>query len=172
MAFLTTVLGLFEAGMFPGCCYTLTTWYTPAQIHSRTTIYYSGASLAGAFSGLLAYGIGHLDGTWGFHGWRFIYVIEGLFTTVVAIAACFLLYDKPEKVGSWLTHEERRFLVLRSEYEYGQNSAGSNDDFSWKAARQSLKVRITPPPNTADPSLGTFTSSPSHSSRSVWQCTV
>jgi hypothetical protein len=62
--------------MFPGCCYTLTTWYTPAQIHSRTTIYYSGASLAGAFSGLLAYGIGHLDGTWGYKGWRFIYVVR------------------------------------------------------------------------------------------------
>jgi hypothetical protein len=30
--------------MFPGCAYTLTTWYTPAQIHSRMTIFYVGAS--------------------------------------------------------------------------------------------------------------------------------
>jgi hypothetical protein len=61
-----SVLGLFEAGMYavfvipyghadwvryPGCTYTLTTWYTPAQIHSRTTIYYLGGVLSGAFSG-------------------------------------------------------------------------------------------------------------------------
>ena len=40
-------------------------------------IFYSGASAAGAFSGLLAYGIGQLDHTWGYRGWRFIYCIEG-----------------------------------------------------------------------------------------------
>jgi hypothetical protein len=38
------VLGVFEAGMFPGCAYTLTTWYTPQQIHGRTTIFYIAAS--------------------------------------------------------------------------------------------------------------------------------
>ena len=39
------VLGIFEAGIYPGCTYTLTTWYTPAQLHSRTNIFYLGAVL-------------------------------------------------------------------------------------------------------------------------------
>ncbi|KAL7418629.1 hypothetical protein Q5752_007087 [Cryptotrichosporon argae] len=134
------VLGLFESGMFPGCSYTLTLWYTPAQLHSRYTIYYSGASLAGAFSGLLAYGIGHLDGTWGYHGWRFIYVIEGVFTTVIALGACFVLYDTPAKVGKWLSDDEKRFLVLRNEFEYGgANAAGADETFNWAAARQAWR---------------------------------
>lgn len=42
---LISVLGAFEAGMYPGCTYTLTTWYTPSQIHSRTSIYYLGGVL-------------------------------------------------------------------------------------------------------------------------------
>lgn len=43
------------------------------------TIFYMGASSAGAFSGLLAYAIGQLDGTWGYSGWRWIYCLEGQF---------------------------------------------------------------------------------------------
>lgn len=136
---LRLLLGVFEAGIFPGCCYTLTTWYTPAQLHGRTTIYFTGGVLAGAFSGLLAYGIGHLDGTWGFHGWRFIYVIEGIVTTVVAVIAFFVVHDKPSNVGKWLTDEERRFIVLRSQYEYGGNAGGNDDGFSWAAAKESAK---------------------------------
>lgn len=72
------LLGVFEAGVFPGCSFVLTSWYSPREVHSRMAIFYSGASAAGAFSGLLAYGIGQLDHTWGYRGWRFIYCIEGL----------------------------------------------------------------------------------------------
>jgi MFS family permease len=136
---LRLLLGIFEAGVFPGCIYTLTTWYAPTQIHSRVSIYYLGGVIAGGFSGLLAFGIGHLDGTWGFRGWRFIYVIEGVFTAVVAIAAFFLVHDKPAKVKRWLTDEERRYIVLRNQYEYGGNTGGTDDSFSWPAARQSLR---------------------------------
>ncbi|WVQ83331.1 hypothetical protein IAT38_005470 [Cryptococcus sp. DSM 104549] len=136
---LRMLLGLFEAGMFPGCCYTLTTWYTPAQIHGRTTIYYCGASLAGAFSGLLAYGIGQLDGTWGYHGWRFIYVIEGLFSLIVAVVMFFLLQETPEKQGKWLNDEERRFLVLRSKFLYGSDKSGASDEFKLSHFVQALK---------------------------------
>ncbi|KAJ4263263.1 hypothetical protein NW764_016140 [Fusarium oxysporum] len=67
---------MVEAGIFLGCSFILNYWYSPAEIHSRMTIFYCGASFAGAFTGLLAYGIGHLDCTWGFRGWRFIYCIE------------------------------------------------------------------------------------------------
>ncbi|KAM5361479.1 hypothetical protein ACJA88_014457 [Fusarium oxysporum] len=58
---------------FLGCLFILTYWYSPAEIHSRMTIFYCGASAAGAFSGLLSYGIGHLDYTWGFRGWHLLH---------------------------------------------------------------------------------------------------
>ncbi|ORY30195.1 major facilitator superfamily domain-containing protein [Naematelia encephala] len=136
---LRLLLGLFEAGMFPGCCYTLTTWYTPEQIHGRTTIYYCGASLAGAFSGLLAYAIGQADGIWGYRGWRWVYVLEGIFSFIVAMLAFFFLQETPEKQGKWLKEDERRFLVLRNKFMYGGEKGASDDTFRMKDFVTSLK---------------------------------
>ncbi|WRT63104.1 uncharacterized protein IL334_000007 [Kwoniella shivajii] len=127
---LRILLGLFEAGMYPGCTYTLTTWYTPAQIHSRTTVYYLGGVLSGALSGLLAYGIGQLDGKHGWRGWRYIYVIEGGITLFVGILALFTLQETPQKTKKWLNDREKRFLALRSKFLYGGGRMGSKDDFA------------------------------------------
>src|SRR5262245_51478805 len=85
------LLGLVEAGIYPGCTFILTAWYSPAELHTRMTVFYSAASIAGAFSGLLAYAIGHLDNTWGYRGWRWIYVLEGLLAVVVGFIAYFLI---------------------------------------------------------------------------------
>ncbi|KAJ6441133.1 kinesin [Purpureocillium lavendulum] len=94
---------------------------------------------AGAFSGLLAYGIGHLDYTWGFRGWRFIYCIEGLFSLAVAITAFWALNDTPGKVTKWLTPEEKRFLVLRHRYAAGgETGVPEQEEFSWKAAKDAF----------------------------------
>ncbi|WVW80169.1 hypothetical protein I302_102146 [Kwoniella bestiolae CBS 10118] len=136
---LRLLLGLFEAGMYPGCTYTLTTWYTPAQIHSRTTIYYLGGVLSGAISGLLAYGIGQMDGRAGQRGWRYIYWIEGAITFTVGIIAMFTLQETPQKTKKWLSEREKRFLALRSKYMYGGGRMGSKDEFSLKDALKALK---------------------------------
>lgn len=71
------LLGLVEAGMYPGCSVVLTEYYAPDELQGRTTIFYFAASAAGAFSGLLACGIGQLIYIWGYRGWRWIYCIEG-----------------------------------------------------------------------------------------------
>ncbi|KAL4935203.1 hypothetical protein BDV06DRAFT_133621 [Aspergillus oleicola] len=134
------LLGVFEAGVFPGCSFVLTSWYSPKEIHSRMAIFYSGASAAGAFSGLLAYGIGQLDHTWGYRGWRFIYCIEGVFTVLLALGAFCFVYDTPAKVGSWLTPEEKEFLILRHKYSAGgETGVAEKSEFSWKHAAAAFK---------------------------------
>ncbi|KAH8432771.1 uncharacterized protein LDX57_010397 [Aspergillus melleus] len=134
------ILGLVESGMFPGCSYALTAWYSPQEIHSRMSIFYSGASLAGAFSSLLAYGIGQLDYTWGYRGWRFIYVIEGVFTFCVGLTSFFFIYPSPAKVGSWLSDEERQFLLLRHRYSAGgESGVAEKEGFSMRYAKQSFR---------------------------------
>jgi MFS family permease len=99
------LLGFVEAGIFPGCSAVLTTWYSPHEIHSRMTIFYTGASAAGGFSGLLAYAIGQLDGTWGYRGWRWIYCLEGKasghYVTLIS------------KLNPVFRHLLRRFIDLR-----------------------------------------------------------
>lgn len=95
---------------------------------------------AGAFSGLLAYGIGQLDRTWGFRGWRWIYVLEGLLSLIVAIIAFFWIQERPAKQGKWLEPEEQRYLVLRNRFMYGQAKSGSKDEFRWSHIVDALKV--------------------------------
>ncbi|KAJ4371410.1 hypothetical protein N0V83_004627 [Neocucurbitaria cava] len=150
------LLGLVEAGVFPGCSAVLTTWYaaglnevsmrkcadihccrySPHEVHTRMTIFYMGASAAGAFSGLLAYAIGQLDGTWGYKGWRWIFCLEGIFTALLSIAAFWIIHDTPSKV-SWLTAEEKRFVVLRHKFSAGgESGVAEKEEFSLAAVRQ------------------------------------
>ncbi len=70
-------LGITEAGLFPGVAYYLTNWYKREEIQLRTALFFSAASIAGAFSGLLAFGIGKMNGVGGLHGWQWIFILEG-----------------------------------------------------------------------------------------------
>lgn len=63
------LLGFFEAGLFPGLTVYLTFWYTKKEIALRVGYLFVSAAFAGAFGGLLAYGIGFLDGAHGLRGW-------------------------------------------------------------------------------------------------------
>ncbi|KAJ5889602.1 hypothetical protein N7504_010412 [Penicillium tannophilum] len=71
-----------------------------------------GGILAGAFGGLLAYLIANLDGKGGYAGWRWIFIIEGLLTCVVAIILKYFVVDWPE-TAKFLTEEERVLLNRR-----------------------------------------------------------
>ena len=70
-------LGIAEAGSFSCCFYVIAMWYPRAEAQKRFTFFYSSIQLAGAFAGLLASAIGLLDGSRGYSGWRWIFIIEG-----------------------------------------------------------------------------------------------
>ncbi|VBB78581.1 Putative Permease of the major facilitator superfamily [Podospora comata] len=69
-------LGVTEAGLFPGVAYYLTNWYKREEMQLRQAMFFSAASIAGAFSGLLAFAIGKMDGVGGLHGWQWIFILE------------------------------------------------------------------------------------------------
>lgn len=117
-------LGVTEAGLFPGVAYYLTMWYCRHEIQFRQAMFFSAASIAGAFSGLLAFGIAKMDGVGGYEGWRWIFILEGIVTVLVAIWAFFALYDFPE-TASFLTEEERAFVIYRLKYQ-GQVTTGNS----------------------------------------------
>ncbi|KAI1259316.1 MFS general substrate transporter [Xylariaceae sp. FL1019] len=140
-------LGVAEAGLYPGCAYYLTMWYCRREIQLRQAAFFSAASIAGAFSGLLAYAISKLDGLGGLAGWRWIFILEGLATVVVAIAAFFLLYDFPE-TATFLTEEERAFVIFRLKYQGNSKETTDEDphtrvveaeDFQWKYVGDAFK---------------------------------
>jgi len=113
-------LGVAEAGLFPGVAYYLTMWYCRHEIQLRQTLFFSAASIAGAFSGLLAFGISKMDGIGGLEGWRWIFIFEGLLTCVIGIIAFILIVDFPEKAqNTWkfLTPTEVQVMINRTELD-------------------------------------------------------
>ncbi|KAJ1908687.1 hypothetical protein IWQ60_011583 [Tieghemiomyces parasiticus] len=108
------LLGMAEAGFFPGVVFFFTFWYNNVEIATRVAIFYSAASIAGAVGGLLAYGIGHIDGHSGLSAWQWLFIIEGIPTVILAAIIYFCLADNPIS-ARWLTPEERIHAVERLE---------------------------------------------------------
>ncbi|CAF1079510.1 unnamed protein product [Rotaria sordida] len=69
-------LGAFESGLFPGASFYLSSWYKRRELSWRVSILFSAAALAGAFGGVLAYGISKMTGVGGQEGWRWIFYLE------------------------------------------------------------------------------------------------
>ena len=65
-------LGLAEAGFFPGVIMYLCFWYKPDERATRMAIFAGSVAVAGAFSGLLASGIGFMNGVGGLRGWQWL----------------------------------------------------------------------------------------------------
>ncbi|RIB14802.1 hypothetical protein C2G38_1904075, partial [Gigaspora rosea] len=66
------LLGAFESGLLPGVVFYLTKWYKKSERTYRISLFFSGATIAGAFNGLLAYAITNLDGKFNLHGWQWV----------------------------------------------------------------------------------------------------
>ncbi|KAK8222118.1 hypothetical protein M8818_000288 [Zalaria obscura] len=126
-------LGLVEGGLFPGMAIYLTFFYTKRELALRIGYLFVSAALAGACGGLLAYGIGFMDGVAGLRGWRWIMIIEGLPTFVLGIVCWWYLADDPE-TAFYLTEEERRMMLVRRGRQLGQT-----DVFDWADVRKGLK---------------------------------
>lgn len=101
------LLGIFEAGMLPGCAYYLSRWYRRSELAFRLALFIVTAPLAGAFGGLLASAILRLDSFAGLHAWRMIFAIEGIITIIVGFIALFTLTDRPTQDGP-LAFERRK----------------------------------------------------------------
>ncbi|KAI4736600.1 major facilitator superfamily transporter [Aureobasidium sp. EXF-12298] len=114
-------LGVFESGMFPGCFYLLSSWYLRTEAQRRYSFFFSSTTLAGAFAGLLAAAIGKMDGIAGYNGWRWIFILEGILTCVVSAAFFFVLPDFPED-STWLSEEERTYVINRLRSEQGASA--------------------------------------------------
>jgi sugar phosphate permease len=107
-----SALGLAEGGLFPGITYYITMWYRRHECGLRMAIFFSAATAAGAFGGLLAFGIMKMGGVAGLSGWQWIFILEGLLTFCVAMIAYMVMQDYPA-TAKFLTQEERVEVAAR-----------------------------------------------------------
>ncbi|KAK0669908.1 major facilitator superfamily domain-containing protein [Cercophora samala] len=121
------VLGLAEGGLLPGIVLYLSGLYTRQEMAVRIGVFYTAASLSGAFGGLLARGLSAIGPSGGLEGWRWIFIMEGIITVVAGVIAYFFL---PTSIAtaSYLTQEERDFAQLRLQGKI--RAAGSEERFN------------------------------------------
>ncbi|PCH36326.1 MFS general substrate transporter [Wolfiporia cocos MD-104 SS10] len=115
------LLGAFEAGLFPGVNYYLSCWYKRSEFGLRAAVFFSAATIAGAFGGLLAAGLSQMGGVGGKPAWAWIFIIEGLITVVAGVLSFWIIQDFPD-TAKFLTEEERTFVIRRLHAD-GQVSA-------------------------------------------------
>ncbi|EKV10020.1 MFS transporter, putative [Penicillium digitatum] len=129
------LLGVVEAGLFPGFITYLTLFYSKREIALRTSYLFSSAAIAGAFGGLLAYGIGFMDGICGLRGWRWIMIIEGIPTVLLGVVTWFVLADDAD-TAYYLNKEERALVALRRSRYIGQTKSAQK--FHWADVKEGV----------------------------------
>jgi ACS family tartrate transporter-like MFS transporter len=97
------LLGMAEAGFYPGVIYYLTLWF-PARMKARAVSRFY-VSLMGSVAGWLL----GLGGKLGLSGWQWLFLVEGLPTAVFSLVILKMLPDNPAK-AAWLTAEEKAWL--------------------------------------------------------------
>lgn len=104
------LLGVAEAGFFPGVILYLTYWY-PAQRRARiVAVFMSGVAVAGVLGGPLSGWImSHFAGHAGLAGWQWLFLLEGLPAVVLGVATLAVLDDGIDD-ASWLDEEEKAVL--------------------------------------------------------------
>jgi sugar phosphate permease len=113
---LRLLLGACEAGYFPGITFYLTFFYRRRELGFRIFLLFTASAVAGSCGGLLAYGIGHMDGVRGWSAWRWLMILEGIPTILLGIAAYIALSNDPNS-SSWLTPREKELTQLRRELD-------------------------------------------------------
>jgi MFS transporter, ACS family, tartrate transporter len=104
------LLGVSEAGFFPGMIVYLTYWFPTHERARAVARFMTATSLAGVVGGPLSGWMLRMDGRSGLAGWQWLFLSEGIPTILLGISVLFFLKDGPEKAG-WLRPEEREWLA-------------------------------------------------------------
>ncbi len=126
------LLGVSEAGFFPGMILYLTYWF-PSRERARSVSRFMTATaiagvVGGPISGLL---LKHLNGFAGLHGWQWLFISEGIPTLLFGISVLFVLKDHPSE-AKWLSPEERDWL--EDEVKRDREELGSGDHHNFTDA--------------------------------------
>lgn len=144
-------LGVFEGGLFPGVNYYISQWYVRDECGFRMALFFSAATLAGAFGGILARGIAEMSGVGGKAAWAWIFILEGLASILVSMVAYWCIYDNYQTYVScrisatdrtlislsahFLTPKEKAEVERRLQVDQGHLS----NDFDMKYVWQAIK---------------------------------
>jgi hypothetical protein len=125
-----------ESAFFPLVIYYLTTFYRRGELARRLALFYAASNIANAFSGLLAFGVFHIESK--LDSWRYLFIIEGSATVLFSFVAYWYL-PKSAYEAKWLTEEERKLAYTRIQID---SSSVVGEKFVLKDALQVFKMPV------------------------------
>lgn len=108
------VIGIFDAGLIPGCVFVLSLYYPSIHMQWRMSMLMVANIISNIASNILAYAIAHIHSKNGWHGWRWIFLVEGCMTIAIGLACCFSKIGRPEK-SNFLNEEEKELIATTVE---------------------------------------------------------
>lgn len=113
------LLGVAEAGFFPGMIYYLTLWYPEAERARAVARFMLAIPLSGVVGGPVSGALLGLHGALGLSGWQWLFLLEGVPAVLLGLVVYRVLPDGPDEAG-WLTPPEREALIRRLRDERDQ----------------------------------------------------
>lgn len=113
------LIALLEGGFIPDMVLWLSYFFTASELSTRLAYFWTSLSLCDIFTALLAFALLRMRGVAGLEGWRWLFLIEGLFTLIIGILSYFLMVPsaaqtkRPWNKKGWFTEREEKILVNR-----------------------------------------------------------
>ncbi|HMD06340.1 MAG TPA: MFS transporter [Candidatus Acidoferrum sp.] len=121
------LLGMAEAGFFPGVIYYLTLWFSREVLARTISRFYIVVPLSGILMGSISGPLLGLQGRLGIAGWQWLFLVEGLPAICLGVLVFFVLPDGPAE-ASWLSAEERSGILTRLQEEQNAKASKSHRD--------------------------------------------
>jgi MFS transporter, ACS family, tartrate transporter len=118
------LLGVAEAGFFPGIILYLSYWFPARQRAAVTALFMAAAPLSTVLGSPVSGALLEMDGMLGFKGWQWLFVLEAFPAVLLGFVVLAFLTDRPEK-AKWLADDERRWLVETMNVESTSKAATS-----------------------------------------------
>lgn len=136
------LLGIAEAGFFPGVAYFMTCWF-PAFYRGRMMgIFFACGAFAGVLGGPLGASLLKLNGSFGIAGWQWIFLVEGIPAILLAVYGLATLSDRPIEAG-WLAPAERTWLQHQLDTEAAAKSGSGMGVLRSIASPQMLALTLS-----------------------------
>jgi MFS family permease len=124
------VLGLAEAGLYPGVIYYLTRWYPVERRAKVIALFTCATGIAGLFGGPMSgWLMTYFEGWHGLHGWQWMFIVQGLPASVLGIIAYFYLDNRPED-ARWLSADEKALVSADLQKSSGVTNAHAEHTFA------------------------------------------
>jgi D-galactonate transporter len=112
------LLGVLEAGFFPGIILYLTYWYPSARRGQIIAMFMTATAIASVIAGPLSGAtMKYFNDIEGWHGWQWLFISQGVPASILGLAAYFYLQDKPED-AKWLSSEEKTALRFQLDHDH------------------------------------------------------